>query len=215
MGGRSHCPEAQKTTRFIHTRSKDMDMKKLLLAALVTTTLGFAGLASAANPVSSGTITVNGKIVSSTCAVTVNGSTSPTITLPTLDTNALPANASAGWTAVNFDVTGCTAVSGATAVSTYFSSTNVDTTSGYLKNTTTGGSNVEIVLSNSQSSTQGAGAALALNGIAGSQFAQTAALPTTGTGGATFNYYVGYVANGANATAGAVNTTVQYALSYQ
>ncbi|ULU25633.1 fimbrial protein [Dyella terrae] len=192
-------------------------MKKLLLAALVTTTLGFAGLATAATTVSSGTITVNGKIVSSTCAVTANNAQNPTITLPTLDTNALSTvGSAAGWTALTFSVTGCSAVTGATAVSTYFSSANVDTTSGYLKNTTAGGSNVEIVLSNSQSAVAGTTGALALNGVAGAQNAQTATLPTSGSAGAaTFNYYVGYVANGAAATAGAVNTTVQYALSYQ
>jgi len=194
-------------------------MKKLLLAALVTTTFGFAGLATAATPVSSGLITVNGKIVSSTCTVSANGSQNPTITLPTLDTNALPANGgAAGWTALTFAVTGCSAVTGASSVSTYFSSVNVDTTTGYLKNATTGGSNVEVVLSNSQSAAQGASGALALNGVAGSQFAQTASLPSTGnTGTATFNYWVGYVNANASAaaTAGAVNTTVQYALSYQ
>ncbi len=194
-------------------------MKKLLLSAVLVATLGAVAVANAATPVSSGTITVAGKIVTSTCAVTANGSQNPTITLPTLDTNALPAGASAGWTALTFAVTGCSAVSNLTSntVSTYFSSTNVDPTTGYLKNTTTtGGSNVQVVLSNSQSAVVGANNALALNAAAGLQFAQTAALPTTGSSGtATFNYYVGYVAGTSAATAGLVNTTVQYALSYQ
>ncbi|WP_019464350.1 fimbrial protein [Dyella japonica] len=193
-------------------------MKKLLLAALVASTLGFAGLATAATPVvSSGTITVNGKIVSSTCTVTANGQQNPTITLPTLDTNSLPAGASAGWTALTFSVTGCSAVTNpaATSLSTYFSSVNVDSTTGYLKNTTAGGSNVEIVLSNSQTAALGAGNGLALNAPAGSQNTPVVAIPGTTTGIATFNYYVGYVAGTSAATAGAVNTTVQYALSYQ
>lgn len=193
-------------------------MKKLLLSAALVASLGFAGFASAATPTSSGTITVAGKIVTSTCTVTANGSQNPTITLPTLDTNALPAaGASAGWTALTFAVTGCSAVTGLTnnTVSTYFSSVNVDSATGYLKNTTVGGSNVEVVLSNSQNAALGAGNGLALNLAAGSQNTPTVAIPGTTSGIATFNYYVGYVAGSAAVTAGAVNTTVQYALSYQ
>jgi|APAra7269096768_1048522.scaffolds.fasta_scaffold06441_2 major type 1 subunit fimbrin (pilin) len=187
-------------------------MKKLLLSAVLAAS--FVAL-SANAATSTGTITIKGQVVSSTCNVAVNGSQSPTITLPTYDTNALAAvNASAGWTPVTMALTGCTAVSNLTSntVFPYFTGSNIDTTTGYLKNATgAGNSNVQVAFSTSQS----LAGALTLQSASGAQGAGSVALPTTGTANLSFTYYAGYVAATAAATAGAVNTTVQYALNYQ
>lgn len=186
-------------------------MKKLLLSAVLAAS--FVALSANAATTSSGTITVTGKVVSSTCNVTFNGVQSPTITLPTYDTNTLTSGVSAGWTPVTMALTGCAAVTSpaATTVFPYFTGSNIDTVSGYLKNATgAGNSNVEIAFSTTQSLT----GALSLNQGSGAQGAGTMNLTGTGSN-ASVTYYAGYVAYGANATAGNVNTNVQYALNYQ
>jgi major type 1 subunit fimbrin (pilin) len=191
-------------------RSKDMGMKKLLLSAVLAAS--FVAISANAATTSSGTITIKGQVVSSTCNVAVNGSQNPTITLPTYDTNTLLSGVSAGWTPVTMSLTGCTAVTGQTQVFPYFTGTSIDTASGYLKNATgAGNSNVEVAFS----TTQSISGALQLQNGSGAQGAGTATLPTTGTNAPSFTYYAGYIAFGANATAGAVNTNVQYALNYQ
>lgn len=185
-------------------------MKKLLLSAVLAAS--FVAISANAATTSSGTITIKGQVVSSTCNVAVNGSQSPTITLPTYDTNTLLSGVSAGWTPVTMSLTGCTAVTGMTQVFPYFTGTSIDTTSGYLKNATgAGNSNVEVAFS----TTQSISGALSLQNASGAQGVTPANLPTTGTNAPSFTYYAGYVAYGANATAGAVNTNVQYALNYQ
>jgi major type 1 subunit fimbrin (pilin) len=191
-------------------------MKKTLLTAALLTAFGVAAitpLAAKAANTSAGTITINGNVVTSTCNVAINGgSASPTVTLPTVDTNAFSASGvAAGWSPVTIVLSGCPAsISGLTnnTVVPYFFGTNVDTSTGYLKNTATSGSNVEVALSSSEA----IGGALALNGSSGNQKTTAQALSTSAI---TFNYYAGYVSTAAATTAGSVTTTVQYDLAYQ
>lgn len=181
-------------------------MKKLLLSAVLVASLGAVTVANAAT---GGTITINGQVSSSTCNVTIGGSASPTITLPTMIDVMLPQGTSGGWTAFTMSLSGCTTIGSYTKVFPYFTGTQIDAANGYLKNATVGGSNVEVVLSNAQNTTN----ALTLQNGSGNQNAGSASLSA---GTATFNYYAGYIAPaGAGATAGGVNTTVQYALNYQ
>jgi major type 1 subunit fimbrin (pilin) len=185
-------------------------MKKLLLSAVLVASLGAVAVANAASS-STGTITISGSVVASTCAVLVNGNASPTITLNPMINTMLPAGASGGWTAVTMAVTNCAAVAGWSKVYPYFSGAGIDSTNGYLLNTAASGSNVEIALSNTQAIT----GALTLNGASGSQGAGTMNLSGAGSNGS-FTYYAGYVApTGAGATVGGVTSTVQYALNYQ
>lgn len=192
--------------------------KTLITAALLTSAVAIAPLAAfAATNTSSGTITINGQIVTSTCQVSVNGSgASTTITLPTVDTGTLnAANSTAGWTALKIALTGCSAVTGLTkntVLPNFELGANTDATNGYLKNAASGGAtNVEIVLSNDQTLTN----SVKLNQASGSQNAGTAA-PLTGTGSnPTYTYYAAYVSPAGGATAGAVSTSVQYDLVYQ
>ncbi len=185
-------------------------MKAALLAAFGV--VAIAPLAASAANTSIGTVTINGAIVTSTCNVN-----SPTVTLPTVDTGTLASTGStAGWTSFSVTLSGCSTVSGATKVFPYFSGSNVNTSNGYLNNNYTGtgsASNVEIALSNGQSTA--VGTVLALQNASGSQNVTAQALPTTGTSTINFNFYAGYVAATAAATAGGVATTVQYDLNYQ
>ena len=69
-------------------------MKKLLIAAALAT--AFTGVtAQAASTDSSGTITFNGELTATTCKVNVNGSgnSDGDVTLPTLETSTMPAQA--------------------------------------------------------------------------------------------------------------------------
>jgi major type 1 subunit fimbrin (pilin) len=186
-------------------------MKKTLLTAALLTAFGVAAMAPQARAATpSGTITFTGSLTPSTCSVVVNGGTAnQTVTLPVtpLVNGVLgTAGSSAGWTAVTLTLSGCTGLTGYTKVYPYFTGTNIDTTTGYLNNTGTAG-NVEIALSNGQSTTN----ALTLQNASGNQNAGTQLLsaPTP-----TFSYYAGYVATAA-ATAGSVSTSVQYNLNYQ
>jgi major type 1 subunit fimbrin (pilin) len=185
-------------------------MKAALLAAF-----GVAAIAplaaSAATNTSTGTVSISGTIVTSTCNVN-----SPTVVLPTVDTGTLAAiNSTAGWTSVTITLTGCSSVTGATKVFPYFSGSNINTSSGFLNNAYTAGtaSNVQVALSNGQSAASGT--ALTLQNASGYQNVTAQALPTSGTSNINFNFYAGYVAATAAATAGGVSTTVQYDLNYQ
>lgn len=182
-------------------------MNKLLLSAALAATLGVVASANAATNSSGGTISFTGTIVTSTCGVLVNNSVSPSIQLATVDTGSLPAGTSGGWTPVNMVLSGCTAITGYTKVIPHFTGQNIDATNGYLKNTTTGGSNVEVALSTNQSTA----GALSLQAASNAQGAGSMLLSASGV---TFNYYAGYVASAA-ATAGGVSTSVQYELDYQ
>ena len=186
-------------------------MNKTLLSAALIAGFGVAAIApqaaSAAGPVSSGTITITGTVTSSTCTVAVNGSPAGTIALnPVVNTVLNTVGSSYGWTPVTLTLTGCAAITGFTSVYPYFTGTNIDTTTGYLANT--GASNVEIALSNSQ----GTSGALTLQNGSGAQNQGTQLLNATAP---TFSYYAGYVAKTVPVTVGAVNTSVQYNLNYQ
>jgi major type 1 subunit fimbrin (pilin) len=193
-------------------------MKKILLTAALLTAFGVAVVApqaaSAATNSSGGTITITGNVVTSTCNVAINGgSASPTITLPTVDVNAFggAAGVAAAWSPVNIVLTGCPAsISGLTnnTVVPYFFGTNVDTADNYLKNTVTGGSNVEVALSNSESLS----GLLTLSGSLNNQNTTAKALSTSAI---TFSYYAGYVSTATTTSAGSVSTTVQYDIAYQ
>ena len=188
-------------------------MNKTLLSAALIAGFGVAAFApQAAHAVSnSGTITITGAVAASTCGVAVAGSASPTVTLPTAMTNALAAAGQAtGWTAMNLVLSGCTVLAPYTTVTPYFSGANIDT-NGYLKNTAATGpaTNVEVAISN----TNALSGALTLAGAVGTQgFASTPLSTSTAT---TYTLYAGYVAVAGAATAGAISTTVTYALNYQ
>ncbi|WP_449426706.1 fimbrial protein [Rhodanobacter umsongensis] len=196
-------------------------MNKTLLSAALIAGFGVAALApQAANAASGGTITFSGSITTSTCAVTVGGTnTSPTgnatatVTLPNVvaaNTTLTTAGSSAGWTQFTLNLTGCPAsLSGYTNVYPYFTGSGIDTGTGYLTNTGTASSNVEIALSNTAAT---GSTALTLGGASGAQNAGTLAISSTASA---FTYWAGYVATAVPVLPGPVTATVQYNLNYQ
>lgn len=155
---------------------------------------------------SDGTITFNGGVVASTCAVTLNGvSASGTVTMSDVALSLLttPGN-TAGKTNFTLNLTGCTTVTLKTLVNAFFESgAGVDVTSGNLINTGTA-TNVDIQLLVADTMVQI---------IPGSS---TQAQPTSisipgGTG--TLAYVAQYISTG-TATAGTIVSSVTYSLVY-
>lgn len=159
-------------------------------------------LTSAAAMASDGTITINGNLTSSTCTINGTAGGNITVTLPTVSTNSLAAaGATAGRTAFNIALTGCTA----TSAKTFFEAGPNVNAAGRLKNLDLAGAqNVDVQL------VSGEGNVIDPNQSAINQASQTIDLST---GSATATYYAEYYATGA-ATAGAVNSSTTYSMTY-
>jgi P pilus assembly protein, pilin FimA len=156
--------------------------------------------------VSDNTITFQGEVSDETCSVAINGNQStPVVLLPTVSSTEL---ASSGDTAgpVTFDIglTGCTGdAANSTQISTVFVGNQV-TTNGNLGNTGTA-SNVEVQILD----TTGTEIDLT-DGFTGSGDLTLAAGETEASATYTAQYYAA-----GQSTAGTVEATMQYAVSYQ
>ena len=204
-------------------------MNKTLLSAALIAGFGVAAFAPqaarAAAPVTGGTIAITGTVYASTCSASASGGSAGngTVVLPDVNSTSLQtAGSSAGWTQFTITLANCATLTsgGATPVSAlpttvypYFTSTNLDNTSGYLTNgAASNGSNVEVAISNTNQLT----GALSLQNGSGNQGVTAQALPST-AGTLTFNFYAGYAvpAGGVAATAGGVSTSLVYTLNYK
>ncbi|OOG40305.1 fimbrial protein [Rhodanobacter sp. C05] len=187
-------------------------MNKTLLSAALIAGFGIAAFAPQAASAATGTITFNGKVLSSTCSVgTVTGGTvssnNVAVTLPDVQTTAFTAAGSvAGLTPFALNLTGCPTTPAGVVVGATFSGA-IDGTTGAIQNTTGASfSNAEVQLTNST------GTALNLN-------SQPAFGPVTATiipaGTATLSYEAQYYQPTATAvTAGTVTAVVSYTLTY-
>lgn len=188
-------------------------MKVLNKVALLAILLS-AGTAAAAED---GTITFTGSISDATCTITGGDATGEsstpdfTVHLPSVSTTALASDGQrAGDTPFHISLSGANCPNGKVA-SVYFElaqSTNIDTTTGNLKNTVTkasgGAEKVQVGLLNSSK------AILNLN------TANDSAETVTISGNtARFDYWAQYVATGGAATAGTVTSDVVYSIKYQ
>lgn len=172
-----------------------MTLKKALLAATLVAAGTFAFTAQAA----SGTIAISGKVLADTCTVLVNGG--KTVALPTVMTGALStAGDVAGATDFDVKLTGCDA--NATSATMVFNGSNIDSTSGNLTNTVVGGSSAQIQLLEGAS---------VINTSTGDN-APVIPVDTAGAGSVTMTAQ--YVAVGAAASAGLVQSSVDFTLTY-
>ncbi|HVX03555.1 MAG TPA: fimbrial protein [Rhodanobacteraceae bacterium] len=182
-----------------------MNLKSSLLASTLAVACGALALAPNAHA-ADGTITITGKVIAPTCSVSnaIGGNLS--VTLPTVLTSAFSGSVGSTTGATPFDLalTGCPTNPAGIQVAAQFSGTNISATDGNLLNTAASGSNVEVQLTDS------AGTAINLN---------TTPTPVTATvdpsGNATLNYKAQYYAAVGAVTGGAVQTSVQYTLTYQ
>lgn len=183
--------------------------------------LAVSVLLAAASPATfaaDGTITFTGRVTGQTCTIAGNGAASDfTVALPTVGASTLnAAGNTAGRTAFNITLSGCTPATGNVAV--YFEAgTNTDLTTGRLRNAAvaapavgdtpavTPAGNVQIGVLNADFSP------ISIGSAAASQNSQSVALAA---GAATLQYYAQYVATGGASTAGEVTTTAQYSIQY-
>ncbi len=175
-------------------------MKKSTIASL----LAFAALAPAAAFASDGTITINGAVTAQTCTINGSGSKDFTVTLPQVSSTAFPTvGAKAGATKFTIALTNCTPAGG-NARAFFEVGSNVDTTTGRLKNTGAA-TDVQIGLATM------AGADIVIGAGSGSQ--NTTYVPIT-SGSANLDYLAQYVSTGAVGV-GAVTTSVTYSIEFQ
>jgi len=181
-----------------------MNMKFILASSVVTASMIFCAGTSYA---SDGTITINGQLSSATCTVKLNnGSSSGTVTLPSVSTTTLPTSGSvAGATNFALNLSGCTA--GKTINAYFEAGPTVDTVTGNLLNGTTAGNatNVEVQLLTDASTPISVGS----SAQATSKNIVTSGTVTSGI----LNYAAQYYATGVT-TAGPVSTSVTYSLTY-
>lgn len=190
-------------------------MKKLAIITSLISVVSLMNVAHAGN-----TINFHGEITESTCNSTVAGGND--VTLPTLSTNAFaPAiGSAAGRTQFVINVTGCTLKNDKTKVAAYFDagSANVDSTTGYLNNTSEGvaggASGVKLQLIDGVNLTPiKVGYADQVAGTGGNGF--NTITGADGAGAANLTYFVEYVRSTADPmTAGAVEGNVVYELMY-
>lgn len=186
-------------------------MNKTLLSAALIAGFGFAALAPQAVRAADGTITFNGKVLSSTCSVgSVSGGSvsggNVAVTLPDVPFSVFTAQSStAGLTPFSLNLTGCPTTPSGVVVGAAFSGSGIDTTTGAIKNSTgTGFSNVEVQMTNAS----GTGLNLSTN-------SNPVNAIISGTGTATLAYQAQYYQPTATAvTAGTVTAAVTYTLTY-
>ncbi|MBN3834699.1 fimbrial protein [Burkholderia sp. Ac-20344] len=180
-------------------------MSKKALSILMAT----AGLLAAASSAQAadGTITITGEITAQTCNISGDGGGKDfTVTLPNVSTSALSvAGSTAGRKPFRINLSNCSPNSGNASV--YFEpGTTVNAQTGQLFNATGDAKNVEVGLLNKD------GSKIELGKAQAQQNSQTVPIAA---GSAELNYYAQYVATGGASTAGTVNTSVMYSVSYQ
>lgn len=178
-----------------------MNLKHALLAASLAAACGALAPAALA---ADGTITFNGKVLSSTCTVGNATAGNVAVTLPDVVYSAFTTSSPvAGRTPFALSLSGCPTTPSGVVVAAKFSGSNIDATTGALKNGT-GTSNVEVQLTDSTGT--------AIN-LATNPAPVNAAISSTGT--ATLSYQAQYYQPSATAiTPGTVNTSVDFTLTY-
>lgn len=194
-----------------------MNLKSNLLATALAVACGALALAPTANAADTGTITINGQVLTNTCNVN-SGTSSFTVALPNVQTSTLTTNGvgayGASATAFALNLTGCPVYATAIKVGAqFYSAANADASvTGGLKNTTGAGyaTGVDVQL------LDGSNAAFTIGTAAPTGNANvTDQVAVSGTGAATLNYKAQYYVANAAPTAGSVSTSVQYVINYQ
>lgn len=174
---------------------------KNILSATAAAFFLCAGFAHA----SDGTFNFVGALSSATCTITNSGGADISVFLPAISKNSLPtAGAVAGKTFFTIDIGQC---ADATSVNVYFDGgADIDSGTGNLKNISSSGT----VATNVQTQILTEAGTKIVPGDS----SQAQASAVTGTSGK-FTYIAQYVAVGAAAIAGGVDSRVYYTLQYQ
>lgn len=181
-----------------------MFQRKTLLSTALVATFGFLALATApAQAASTGTINFSGQVLADSCSIEVNGGNTVVLPLVTTTDFGSTVGSTAGTTSpFTIALTGCD--TGATTAQMNFSGTQVDTTSGNLLNSAASGSNVEVQLLDTSNnvintSTQANAPSISID-------------HTTGNGSTQLK--ARYISTNTSTTAGLVQSSVGFTLTY-
>ncbi|KGQ36781.1 fimbrial protein [Gallibacterium genomosp. 1] len=198
-------------------------MKKLLLTTLITAGLGLSAQGAFADdpPAQRGTITINGKIVDTTCTIN-EGTPDITVTLATISKSALPnQGATAMDTPFEIKLTNCSKTGGgafATNEKIYAAFINEPqkvSAEGRLVNkaTDTPATGVTVQIANNASDNTNV---IDISKSATAQGSKTVAISgSSPTGSATLQYKARYYAETNSVTAGNVKGQVDYMIAYE
>ncbi len=180
-----------------------MKLSTLTLAAAVAAACAGMAFAPAANA-ADGTITITGKVMNQTCSVSAGpGNGTPVVLAPVAASDLQTAGDTANDTDFDVTLSGCPTNPGV-QVAASFSGSNIDTANGgRLSNANGTAANVDVELSNQ-------GSATALNLASDESALQT----IDASGNATLPFTARYYSLG-NATAGTVDTSVDFTVVYQ
>ena len=192
-------------------------LSTLAVAALLASGPAAAQQSPAAS--SNALLSFQGAVTAATCTIATNSGASMMVTLPTVSTSVFTGqNTTAGKTPFTINLTGCT---GATKAVPYFDyanptggTSNVNS-SGRLTNITSGGSNVDLQISDTSGVTVGLNTPWASVGtlpVTTPQNVTTQGISSAGS--ATFNFTVQYYSLAATTTAGAVTSNVPIIMQY-
>ncbi|SAL19853.1 fimbrial protein [Caballeronia sordidicola] len=186
-------------------------MKSFISTVAVAATLATIALASTGANAADGTITFTGAVTDTTCSIDgkTAGAADKNVTLPTVTGSTLSAaGATAGTTSptdLTFVLSGC--LSETKAVARFENGPTIDQTTGYLTNQAPAGAqNVQVRLLNASR--------LPINVVTGANNDMAGNGTAIVSGNAELKYFAEYYATG-KATAGPVNTSVQYTVDYQ
>lgn len=189
-----------------------MKVTSIAISTALALALGVAGMApQTAHAADSGTITITGKVMNSTCDVTGNGGSSDfTVTLPPVAQSALASkDQTAGDTGFTLSLTNCpTTPTGLKVGAQFYSAANANS-NGRLDNTATTGGATGVAI---QLLDDGDAPITIATSQSGAAVTDQTTVPTSGT--TQLSYTARYYATTA-ATAGNVSTTVQYVINYQ
>ncbi|MEO8811172.1 MAG: type 1 fimbrial protein [Rhodanobacter sp.] len=177
-------------------------MKNTLLSAALAAVIAAAAFIPTAHAANTGTINFTGRVLADTCTITVNNGAS--VVLPNVSTLAFggAAGNTAGTTpAFNIALSNCD--TNTTKANMAFTvGANVDTTTGNLKNATSGGSNVQIQLLNSS------------NAVINTATNANAPVITVAAGAGQTQLTARYISTVAATTPGLVTSSVGFTLTY-
>lgn len=176
-------------------------MKKTLLSSALVAIMA-AAFVPTTQAATSGTINFTGRVLTDSCTINVNGS-GATVVLPNVSTAAFGAAGSvAGATPFTIALTGCD-INTTKANMAFTAGSTIDSTTGNLKNTASGGSDVQIQLLDSGNS--------AINTSTNAN----APVIAVASGSGSTSLTAQYVATAATTSAGLVTSTVGFTLTYQ
>ena len=186
-------------------------MKSFISTIAAAATLATIALGSTSANAADGTITFIGAVTDTTCSIDAKavGAADKDVTLPTVTSSTLGSKGStAGTTAatdLTFALSGCSTET--KAVARFENGPTIDQTTGYLANQAPAGAqNVQVRLLNASH--------MPINVVTGENNDMAGNGAAIVSGAANLKYFAEYYATG-KATAGPVNTSVQYTVDYQ